>query len=111
MITTDAYNQLPAREKPNWHYHKIEFALNRADPKSPLLSEHQQNVTLKKLEESYGKVILTWNPSDKKSSISSTSHTGAASVYGKYNSDTSDRENSGDIQSDTSKINHQALFS
>lgn len=65
MITTDAYNQLSAREKPNWHYHKMEFAPDRADPKFPQLSEQQQNATLKKLEESYGKVILTWNPSDK----------------------------------------------
>jgi hypothetical protein len=65
MITSDAYAQLPAREKPNWHYHKEEFAPDRADPKYPLLSQQQQNATLKKMEETYGKVILTWNPSDK----------------------------------------------
>jgi hypothetical protein len=66
MITTDAYNKnLPDREKPNWHYHKEEFAPNRADPKFPLLSEEQQNATLKKLAESYGKIIITWNPNDK----------------------------------------------
>jgi hypothetical protein len=45
--------------------HKEEFAPNRADPKFPLLSEEQQNATLKKLAESYGKVIITWNPNDK----------------------------------------------
>ncbi|MGC1134964.1 MAG: DUF1264 domain-containing protein [Nitrososphaeraceae archaeon] len=65
MITVDAYAALPAREKPNWHYHKEEFAPDRADPKFPQLSEQQQNTTLKKLEETYGKVVLTWNPSDK----------------------------------------------
>lgn len=65
MITADAYAALPAREKPNWHYHKEEFAPDRADPKFPQLSEQQQNATLKKLEETYGKVVLTWNPSDK----------------------------------------------
>jgi Protein of unknown function (DUF1264) len=65
MITSDAYAQLPAREKSNWHYHKEEFAPDRADPKYPLLSQQQQNATLKKMEETYGKVILTWNPSDK----------------------------------------------
>jgi hypothetical protein len=48
-----------------WHYHKEEFALNRADPKLPILSEQQQNATLKKLEESFGKVIITSNPNDK----------------------------------------------
>ena len=65
MITADAYKNLPDREKPNWHYHKEEFAPNRADPKLPMLSEQQQNATLKKLEESFGKVIMTWNPNDK----------------------------------------------
>jgi hypothetical protein len=65
MITTDAYKNLPDREKPNWHYHKEEFAPNRANPKLPQLSEQQQNDTLKKLAESYGKVIITWNPNDK----------------------------------------------
>ena len=52
MITADAYKNLPDREKPNWHYHKEEFAPNRADPKLPQLSEQQQNATIKKLEES-----------------------------------------------------------
>ena len=65
MITADAYKNLPEREKPNWHYHKEEFDPNRADPKLPMLSEQQQNATLKKLEESFGKVIITWNPNDK----------------------------------------------
>jgi hypothetical protein len=65
MITANAYKNLPDREKPNWHYHKEEFAPNRADPKLPMLSEQQQNATLKKLEESFGKVIITWNPNDK----------------------------------------------
>ncbi|MGI8834758.1 MAG: DUF1264 domain-containing protein [Nitrososphaeraceae archaeon] len=65
MITADAYKNLPDREKPNWHNHKEEFAPDRADPKFPQLSEQQQNATLKKLVETYGKVILTWNPKDK----------------------------------------------
>jgi hypothetical protein len=65
VITADAYKNLPDREKPNWHYHRIEFASNRADPKFPQLSEQQQNATLKKMAESYGKVIITWNPNDQ----------------------------------------------
>jgi hypothetical protein len=65
MITADAYKNIPDRDKPNWHYHKEEFAPNRADPKLPMLSEQQQNATFKKLAESYGKVIITWNPNDK----------------------------------------------
>jgi Protein of unknown function (DUF1264) len=65
MITADAYKNIPNRDKPNWHYHKVEFAPNRADPKLPMLNEQQQNATLKTLAESYGKVIITWNPNDK----------------------------------------------
>ena len=37
---------------------------DRGHPKLPQLSEQQQNATLKKLEESYGKVIITRNPND-----------------------------------------------
>jgi hypothetical protein len=65
MITADAYRNIPDRDKPNWHYHKEEFAPNRADPKLPMLSEQQQNATMKTLAESYGKILITWNPNDK----------------------------------------------
>jgi Protein of unknown function (DUF1264) len=65
MITADAYKNIPDRDKSNWHYHKEEFAPNRADPKLPMLNEQQQNATMKTLAESYGKVIITWNPNDK----------------------------------------------
>jgi Protein of unknown function (DUF1264) len=65
MITADAYKNIPDRDKPNWHYHKEEFAPNRADPKLPMLNEQQQNATLKSLAESYGKIVITWNPNDK----------------------------------------------
>jgi hypothetical protein len=64
MITVDQYNSLPEREKPYWHYHVEEFAPNRADPKFPQLSEEQTMQTLQQLEQSYGKVILTWYPND-----------------------------------------------
>lgn len=64
MIDSKTYQALPDREKPNWHYHKEEFKPDRADPKFPLLSDQQQKEWLEKLSESYGKVILTWNPLD-----------------------------------------------
>jgi hypothetical protein len=35
------------------------------DPKLPMLIEQQQNATMKTLAGSYGKVIITWNPSEK----------------------------------------------
>lgn len=64
MIDYKTYQALPDREKPNWHYHKEEFDTDRANPKFPLLNEEQQKEWLTKLSESYGKVILNWNPMD-----------------------------------------------
>ncbi len=65
MITSEDYNKLPEREKPFWHYHVTEFAPDRADPKFPQLSAEDEKKVLKMIENSYGKVILTWNPNDQ----------------------------------------------
>jgi len=65
MIDSKTYQALPDREKPNWHYHKEEFSPDKANPKFPLLNEQQQKDWMVKLSESYGKVILNWNPMDK----------------------------------------------
>jgi Protein of unknown function (DUF1264) len=64
IITKDQYNSLPNREKPNWHAHKIEFAVNRADPMLPELPAAQAQAVSHKLMDTYGKVIITWNPKD-----------------------------------------------
>jgi hypothetical protein len=64
MIDSKTYQALPDREKPNWHYHKEEFSPDKANPKFPLLNEQQQKEWLVKLSESYGKIILNWNPKD-----------------------------------------------
>ena len=64
MVDSKTYQALPDREKPNWHYHKEEFSPDRANPKFPLLNDQQQKEWLVKLSESYGKVILIWNPTD-----------------------------------------------
>jgi hypothetical protein len=64
MIDSKTYQALPDREKPNWHYHKEEFSPDRANPKFPLLNDQQQKEWLVKSSESYGKVILNWNPMD-----------------------------------------------
>ena len=64
IITHEQYNSLPDREKPNWHYHKIEFASNRADPKFPELNAQQTQSEMMKAMDTYGKVIITWNPND-----------------------------------------------
>ena len=64
IITHEQYNSLPDRDKPNWHYHKIEFAPNRADPKFPELNAQQIQREMMKAIDTYGKVIITWNPND-----------------------------------------------
>lgn len=65
MVTPQDYMKLPEREKPYWHYHVTEFAPNRANPHFPMLSAEDEKKVLKMIEDSYGKVILTWNPNDK----------------------------------------------
>src|SRR5688572_27220574 len=65
MITPEHYNQLPEREKPYWHHHVTEFAPDRADPHFPILTAEEEKKMLKMVENSYGKVIITWNPNDK----------------------------------------------
>lgn len=65
MIDSKTYGSLPDREKPNWHYHKEEFSPMRANPIFPLLNDTQQEQWLVKMSNSYGKVILNWNPLDK----------------------------------------------
>jgi Protein of unknown function (DUF1264) len=65
IITADQYNSLSNREKPNWHLHKVEFAPDRANPMFPELSANQTKVMMGKLMDTYGKVIITWNPRDK----------------------------------------------
>jgi hypothetical protein len=65
MITPEDYNQLPEREKPYWHYHVTDFAPDRADPHFPTLTAEEEKKMLKMVENSYGKVILTWNPNDE----------------------------------------------
>ena len=64
IITGEQYTTLPDREKPNWHYHKIEFASNRADPKFSELSPEQAKAEMQKAMDTYGKIIITWNPND-----------------------------------------------
>jgi hypothetical protein len=59
IITADQYKSLPNREKPDWHYHKIEFLPNRADPLFPELTVAQAKAGMQKLMDTYGKVIIT----------------------------------------------------
>ena len=64
IITADQYNSLPNGEKPYWHYHKIEFASDRADPMFPELPAVQAKALMGKLSDTYGKILITWNPKD-----------------------------------------------
>jgi hypothetical protein len=65
IITSAQYNSLPDREKPNWHLHKIEFVPNRANPMFPELPKAKAMALMDKLMDTYGKVIIAWNPRDK----------------------------------------------
>ena len=64
IITQQQYDSLPDREKPYWHAHREEFAPNRADPMMPELSSEQAQAEMAKMFPTWGKVIITWIPSD-----------------------------------------------
>jgi hypothetical protein len=64
MITQEQYNSLPDREKPYWHAHREEFRPERADPMMPELSPEQVQAEMAKMLPTWGKVIITWMPTD-----------------------------------------------
>ena len=64
MITQEQYDSLPNREKPYWHAHREELRPERADPMMPELSPEQAQAEMEKMFPTWGKVIMTWIPSD-----------------------------------------------
>jgi hypothetical protein len=64
IITQEQYDSLPNREKPYWHAHREELSPQRADPRMPELSPEQAQAEMAKLHPTWGKVIITWIPSD-----------------------------------------------
>ena len=64
IITQEQYDSLSNREKPYWHAHKEELRPERADPMMPELSPEQAQAEMAKLFPTWGKVIITWIPSD-----------------------------------------------
>ena len=64
MITQEQYDSLPNREKPYWHAHREELRPERADPMMPELSPEQAQAEMAKMLPTWGKVIITWIPSD-----------------------------------------------
>lgn len=64
IITQEQYDSLPNREKPYWHAHREELRPERADPMMPELSPEQAQAEMTKMLPTWGKVIITWIPSD-----------------------------------------------
>jgi hypothetical protein len=64
IITQEQYDSLPNREKPYWHAHREELRPERADPRMPELSPEQAQAEMAKMFPTWGKVIITWIPSD-----------------------------------------------
>jgi hypothetical protein len=64
IITQEQYYSLPNREKPYWHAHREELRPERADPRMPELSPEQAQAEMAKMFPTWGKVIITWIPSD-----------------------------------------------
>jgi DNA-binding beta-propeller fold protein YncE len=62
IISPEVYAQLPEEERASWHYHKDEIPL--VDAKLPGLSEGEIAKVVAAIENTYGKVVIFWNPGD-----------------------------------------------
>lgn len=65
IITDEQYQQLPEREKHNWHNHAVELTPERGEPGFVSLPEGVDGAELlATLQQTYGKVVTLWDPSD-----------------------------------------------
>ena len=62
IISPRMYAALPEDEKPNWHYHETEIPMVNA--RLPDLSEKEAAAVVAKLEDTWGKVEIIWEPKD-----------------------------------------------
>ncbi len=62
IISPQMYAKLPEEEQLYWHHHKEEIPL--VDAKLPGLSEDEIKKVVAAIEDTYGKVIIFWNPGD-----------------------------------------------
>lgn len=66
IITEDQYDQLPDKEKPNWHNHAVELTPQRGAPEFVDLPPGVNGTELlSTLHTTYGKVITLWEPSEE----------------------------------------------
>ena len=66
IITEDQYDQLPDKEKPNWHNHAVELTPQRGAPEFvDLPSGVNGTELLSTLQTTYGKVITVWEPNEE----------------------------------------------
>jgi hypothetical protein len=66
IITEDQYDQLPDKEKPNWHNHAVELTPQRGDPEFVDLPPGVTGTELlSTLQTTYGKVITVWEPNEE----------------------------------------------
>lgn len=65
IITDAQYQQLPEREKHNWHNHAVELTPERGEPGFVSLPEGVDGAELlATLQQTYGKVVTLWDPAD-----------------------------------------------
>ncbi|MDO8636847.1 MAG: DUF1264 domain-containing protein [Dehalococcoidia bacterium] len=62
IISPQLYAALPDAEKTNWHYHKTEIPLSEAT--LPDLNEKDARQVIAALEDTYGKVVIFWEPNE-----------------------------------------------
>lgn len=62
IISPEIYAQLPEEERAYWHYHKDEIPL--VDATLPGLSDEEIAKVVAALENTYGRVVISWKPGD-----------------------------------------------
>ena len=62
IISPEIYAQLPEEERASWHYHKDEIPLVGAE--LPGLSDEEIAKVIAAVENTYGRVVIFWNPGD-----------------------------------------------
>ena len=66
IITEAQYDQLPDKEKQNWHNHAVELTPQRGDPEFVSLPPGVNGTELlATLQTTYGKVITIWEPEEE----------------------------------------------
>lgn len=71
IVPTATWKAFPASEQQYWHYHRTEIP--KVSAKMPDVSADEAKAMVAKLQETYGKVYVIWDPMDSKEPVGTPS--------------------------------------